>query len=187
MAQQTSEKLRIPLMILAALSVLGFGWWLAVYTEPTQFAVAQEEPQEDEAAPGAVAPLSLGAFEERYAELAGVRVRLSRVEVATSIGAMAFLTSLPEGTPYVIRVMPAVQDPFFMAGDLLDITGTVRAMSAEVLDAWEAEGVITDPAAREIAAFGATFLEAEIMVPAGQGNAPGNGGDPAAGDDANDF
>lgn len=187
MAQQTSEKLRIPLMILAALSVIGFGWWLAVYTEPTQFAVAQEESGDEEAAAGAVAPLSLEAFEERFAELGGARVRLSGVEVATSIGAMAFLTSLPEGTPYVIRIMPTVQDPFFMAGDLLDITGTVRPMTPEVLDAWEAEGVITDPAAREIAGFGATFLEAETMVPAGQGGAPAGDDGTSSDDDGNDL
>lgn len=174
MAQQTSEKLRLPLMILAALSIAGFVWWLSVYTEPTQFAVAQEE-SEDDAARDAVGTMSLGAFEERYAELeSGTRLRLRGVEVATSIGPMAFLTALPEGTPYVIRVMPTVEDPFFVAGDILDITGTVRTMSPEVLDGWEAEGVITDPAAREIAGFGVNFLEAEVLSPATQGDDAGS-------------
>lgn len=172
MAQQTSEKLRLPLMILAALSVAGFVWWLSVYTEPTQFAVAQEETEREEVR-DAAAPMSLEAFEERFAELADARVRLSGVEVATSIGPMAFLIALPEGTPYVVRVMPTVEDPFFVAGDRLNVTGTVRAMGPEVLDAWEAEGVITDPAARDIAGFGATFLEAEVMRPVAEGGAEG--------------
>ncbi len=168
MAQQTSEKLRLPLMILAALSIAGFVWWLSVYTEPTQFAVAQEE-RADNAAREAVGTMSLEAFEERYAELeSGTRLRLRGVEVATSIGPMAFLTALPGGTPYVVRIMPTVEDPFFVAGDVLDITGTVRTMSPEVLDGWEAEGVITDPAAREIAGFGVNFLEAEVLAPATQ-------------------
>lgn len=177
MAQQTSEKLRLPLMILAALSIAGFVWWLSVFTEPTQFALAQEEAAEAEDATPA---LALTAFEQRAAEMVGARVRLEGLEVATSIGPMAFLTSLPEGTPYVVRIMPSVENPELNSGDRVNVTGTVRAMSPEVLDAWEAEGVITDPTAREIAGFGATFLEAEIMSPAA---APEGG---AGDDDADD-
>ncbi|TVP44288.1 MAG: hypothetical protein EA350_11960 [Gemmatimonadales bacterium] len=161
MAQQTSEKLRFPLMILAALSIAGFVWWLSVFTEPTQFAVAQEENAEEaNAAPS----LALGTFEQRAGEMVGSRVRLEGMEVATSIGPRAFLTSLPEGTPYVVRLMPAAGDLLVTGGEVMDLVGTVRAMSDDVLDAWEAEGVITDPTARDIAGFGATFLEAEAVT-----------------------
>jgi hypothetical protein len=161
MAQQTSEKLRFPLMILAALSIAGFVWWLSVFTEPTQFAVAQEEAVVDaDAAP----TLELATFEQRADDMAGSRLRLQGIVVATFIGPRAFLMSLPEGMPYVVRLMPAVGDLELVGGEVVDILGTVRAMSNEVLDAWEAEGVITDPTAREIASFGATFIEAEAVT-----------------------
>jgi hypothetical protein len=175
MAQQTSEKLRFPLMILAALSIAGFVWWLSVFTEPTQFAVAQEEAVEDA---GAAPTLELSTFEQRADDMAGSRLRLQGVEVATSIGPRAFLTSLPEGKPYVIRLMPAAGDLNLMGGEIVDVTGTVRAMSNEVLDAWEAEGVITDPTAREIASFGITFIEAEAVT-----RRPATDDTPPAGDD----
>jgi hypothetical protein len=177
MAQQTSEKLRLPLMILAAFSIAGFVWWLSVFTEPTQFAIAQEDSAEMADDTPAIA---LAVFEQRAAEMDGSRVRLEGLEVATSIGPMAFLTSLPEGTPYVVRIMPSVDNPTVGSGDRFNVVGTVRTMSPEVLDAWEAEGVITDPTAREIAGFGVTFLEAEIMSPAA---APEGG---AGDDDADD-
>jgi hypothetical protein len=175
MAQQTSEKLRFPLMILAALSIAGFVWWLSVFTEPTQFAVAQEEAVEE--ADG-VPTLELATFEQRADDMAGSRLRLQGLEVATSIGPRAFLASLPEGKPYVIRLMPAVGDLNVTGGEILDVTGTVRAMSDEVLDAWEAEGVITDPTAREIASFGLTFFEAEAVM-----RRPATDDTPPAGDD----
>jgi len=180
MAQQTSEKLRFPLMILAALSIVGFVWWLSVFTEPTQFAVAQEETAEE--ANGAPA-LELATFEQRADDMADSRLRLQGIEVATSIGPRAFLTSLPEGKPYVVRLMPAVGDLNVSAGDVLNVTGTVRAMSDEVLDAWEAEGVITDPTARDIAGFGMTFLEAEAVTVRPPADAPPAPGLPGGDDD----
>jgi hypothetical protein len=156
MAQQTSEKLRLPLMILAALSMAGFVWWLSVFTEPTQFAIAQEEAEEVDDAP----LLELDTFQQIFHDMEGQRVRLEGVEVATMIGPHAFLTSLPDGTPLVVRVMPGGADAPIAGNDVLDVSGTVRAMSDAVLDAWEAEGVITDPTAREIAGFGSHFYEA---------------------------
>lgn len=174
MAQQTSEKLRFPLMILAALSIAGFVWWLSVFTEPTQFAVAQEESAEEA---DATPTLELGTFEQRASDMVGSRLRLRGIEVATSLGPRAFLTSLPEGTPYVVRLMPAVGDLNVTGGDVMDITGTVRTMSSDVLDAWEAEGVITDPTARDIAGFGATFLEAEAVTLRPATDTPPGGGD----------
>jgi hypothetical protein len=160
MAQQTSEKLRFPLMILAALSIAGFIWWLAVFTEPTQMAIAQEDATEEvDDSPF----LELDTFQQIFQDMEGQRVRLEGVEVATMIGPQAFLTSLPDGTPLVVRIMPGGAGAPIAAEDVLDVSGTVRAMSDQVLDAWEAEGVITDPTAREIAGFGSHFYEADRL------------------------
>ncbi len=159
MAQQTSEKLRFPLMILAALSIAGFVWWLSVFTEPTQFAIAQEETEEVDESP----LLELATFQQIFHDMDGQRVRLEGIEVATMIGPQAFLTSLPDGTPLVVRIMPGGANAPIVGGDMLDVSGTVRAMSDAVLDAWEAEGVITDPTAREIAGFGSHFYEADRL------------------------
>jgi hypothetical protein len=159
MAQQTSEKLRLPLMLLAAVAIVGFMWWLNVYTEPTQFALAQEEGEEVDEAP----LLALETFGQRYTEMEGQRVRLEGLEVAANLGPQAFLTALPDGTPLVVRVLPGAADAPVLGGDVLNLTGTVQAMSETVLDAWEAEGVYTDPTARDIAGFGSHFLEADLI------------------------
>ncbi len=156
--QQTSEKLRVPLMILAAISVIGFVWWLSVFTEPTQFAVAQEEAVTED---GDAPTLSLSVFEQQYTEMEGQRVRLEGLTVSTMIGPRAFLVALPDGSPYVVRMLPGSEDAPVEAGAVLNVTGTIEAVTATVLDGWEAEGVITDPTARQIAEFGINFMNAD--------------------------
>jgi hypothetical protein len=168
MPQQTGDKLRVPLMILAALSMAGFVWWLSVYTEPTQTALAREEVAEVEAPPMATAE-----FEQQVTQLTGQQVRLEGIEVATLIGPQAFLASLPEGSILLVRILPGVAPLGVEPGQVLALRGTVRAMSPEVLDQWGAEGVYTDPAARDIAGFSVNFLEVD-QVAFGGAPAPGD-------------
>jgi hypothetical protein len=179
--QQTSEKLRVPLMILAAISIVGFVWWLAVFTEPSQFAVAQEGELDDGDAP----TLSLQLFEQQYPELEGQRLRLEGITVSTMLGPRAFLTALPDGSPYVVRMLPGAEDAPVATGSVVNVTGTIEAISATVLDGWEAEGVITDPTARQIAEFGVNFMNADrIRHRAPEPDGEGTDGDDDSGDDS---
>jgi hypothetical protein len=160
MAQQTSEKLRIPLMILAALSIAGFVWWLAVYTEPTQFATAAE----DSSAEGAARSLTLQEFSAAYASFQGVQVSVDGIEIATLLGPQIFLTALPDGTPFVVRFPVGAGAAPWAGGDVVSLRGQVEAMSESVLDQWQDTGVFTDPTARDIAGFGSHYFNADLVA-----------------------
>jgi hypothetical protein len=123
--------------------------------------------QEDEGSETEEAPvMTMETFQQGFTGMDGQAVRLEGVNVATMIGPQAFLTALPDGAPFVIRMMPGAAQGPVAGSDVLDLTGTVRTMSDAVLDAWEAQGVIDDPTAREIAGFGSHFLEATRIRPA---------------------
>jgi len=161
MAQQSIEKLRVPLMILAALSIAGFVWWLSVYTQPTNFATASENAG---SASDAAQVVTLDAFAEGFAGLQGIEVRVDGIEIATLLGPQIFLTALPNGTPFVVRFPVGAGSAPWAAGDVVTVQGKVDAMSEAVLDAWQAEGVFTDPTARDIAGFGTHFFHADVVT-----------------------
>lgn len=162
MAQPASGRLTPVLMIAAFLAVAGFLYWLTLVSEPTEIAVAQEE--EDTAL-----ELGLETFQIRAEDIQGERVRLEEIEVGSMVGDGVFLFLLPEGTTYLVRFTPAVaNNTRVVPQDRLTVTGTVLAMSDSVLDAWEAEGTLQDPAARGMVEVFVTFLEAdraEILIP----------------------
>jgi len=160
MAQQTSEKLRFPLMILAALSIAGFVWWLSIFTEPTSFARAAE----DAGAADATQVVSLDDFQEGYPGLQGVEVRVEGIEIAALLGPQIFLTALPNGTPFVVRFPVGAGAAPWAAGDVVTVQGRVEGMAESVLDAWQAEGVFLDPTARDIAGFGSHFFHADVVT-----------------------
>jgi hypothetical protein len=172
MAQQPSGKLQLPLMILAFASVAGFVWWLSANTQPTQFAVATETSSEVDVTP----TLSLEAFGTMVGEMEGRAVTLEGVSVASVMSAQTFWFELENGTPYLVRMLPDVTlDRPLAVGDRVTIIGTVTGMSGEILDRWEADGVISDPVARQMAEFAMSFLEVRTvtLVPAAEGNSEG--------------
>jgi hypothetical protein len=155
MAQQPSGKLQLPLMILAFVSVAGFVWWLSANTQPTQFAVATEQSGDVDS--GLV--LSLEAFTETVAEMDGREVRLEGLRVASVMSAQTFWFELENGTPFLVQVPEGVSlERPVQVGDEVTLTGTIVAMSTDVLDRWEAQGVIGDPVARQMAEFAISFL-----------------------------
>lgn len=157
MAQQPSGKLQVPLMILAFASVAGFVWWLSANTQPTQFAVATESASQNDQTP----EFSLEAFSSMTADLEGQAVRIESVSVASVMSAQTFWFELDNGTPYLVRIAESVLlDRPLVVGDRVSVTGAVLPMSAEVLDQWEATGVISDPVARQMAEFAMNFLQA---------------------------
>jgi len=160
MAQQTSEKLRVPLMILAALSIAGFVWWLSVFTEPTRFATAAE----DAAGETGVRTVTLQEFAAGYAALEGIPVRVEGIEIATLLGPQIFLTALPDGSPFVVRFPVGAGAAPWSGGDVVVLQGRVEGMSEEVLDNWQDTGVFIDPTARDIAGFGSHYFNADIVT-----------------------
>lgn len=156
MAQASSGKLSLPLMIVAFLTVAGFVYWLSVTAQPTEIPVAEEEEPALE--------LSLTVFQTRADEVVGQRVRLPEVDVAATLGMQAFWFEFPDGNIYLTRIGPVlVQDGVQVEdGDRLRITGEVQAMTEDVLDGWVNQGVIPSDA-RDMAAFAQTFIEADEL------------------------
>jgi hypothetical protein len=156
MAQQTSGKLTLPFMILAFLGVVAFLYWLSVVSEPTELLIAEEEEEP-------AMEFGLGTFQERIGELEGERVRLDEVTVASRITVEAFFIQLPDGTPYLVRMLPRLVagGVTVVEGDVLEVTGRVHAMADSVLDDWEQSGALRDPVARDMAEVSESFLEVD--------------------------
>jgi hypothetical protein len=162
MAQASSSKLSLPLMILAFLSVAGFVYWLSETAQPTTPppAVEEEEPS---------LALSLEVFQSRVDEIVDQRVSLPAVPVAAQLGPQAFWFQFADGNIYLTQIAGELGVGGFEVrdGDEVAISGFVRAMDDATLDQWVATGVI--PAnGRDMAAFAATYIEAdrlEIQAP----------------------
>jgi hypothetical protein len=156
MAQASSGKLSLPLMIVAFLSVAGFVYWLSVTAQPTEVPVAEEEEPALE--------LSLEVFQSRSGEVVGERVRIPPVVVAAPLGLQAFWFEFPDGNIYLTRIGPELVQSGLQVeeGDRVRITGEVREMNDEVLDSWVNQGVIPSDA-RDMAGFAQTFIEADEL------------------------
>jgi len=161
-------------MIVAILMVAGLMVWLAVATEQTAVAVA-EDPAADGAVAGGVATITLDDLAQDASRFHGQEVRLEGVRVTSRMGTQAFWTELPSNVPYLIRLRPELLAGGFeiQSGDVLAVTGTIHAMSDSVLAAWEQEGAIANEGQKAEAQFAVTFLEAREATPlAAAGQAP---------------
>lgn len=167
-----AEKLALPLMVLAFIAVGGFLYWLGRTAEPTTVTV-QEEMEEDTEGVGPL--VTMDELAANAAAFVGQSIRLSGVEVTSRLGTQAFWTTLPNQTPYLIRIGPELSASGFavLSGDRAELVlGTVHEMSDSVLNAWVAEGILTSDIQRIEAEFATSFLEADMVQlasPGGQG------------------
>lgn len=151
----------VPLMLLSFLAIAGFLYWLSVSAVPTEVAVVEpEEPIGNEVA--------MTTFSAGTASYIGREVTLRGIPVVTLLGAHAFWTQLSDAqnTPYLVHLSDALvaDSVAAAAGDAVDVTGTVLAMSDSVLDAWETAGAFTNGETdRFQAEFAENFLEASAV------------------------
>ncbi|MEX0856285.1 MAG: hypothetical protein WD056_01830 [Gemmatimonadota bacterium] len=158
MAKPSSGALNTLAMVAAFLVIGGFLYWLAVASEPTQLAVAEEGEQPQ--------PISMVAFGGNPVGYAGMLVELEAVTVQETLGTEAFLFGLTDGAPYLVRISDApgtASVPQVVPGDVVLITGRVEMMADSVLAAWDAEGVFTDPAYRTTVESFQSFIEAGTL------------------------
>jgi hypothetical protein len=169
--RDTTGRFNTPLMILAFVSVAGFMYWLSVTGEPSEFTVAQEAEAE-------IRILTVEQFAGDPGAYLGENIELRGVEVASISGPDAFWFMAEDGTPFLVRLDRALVDGGLrlLMGERGIVTGTVHMMSDSVLDAWTAEGVITDEGQRGMMEFAQTFVHAvQVDVRSPQGD--GEGGD----------
>lgn len=148
-------------MLLSFGVMAGFLFWLSATAEPT--VVVVDEPDEVEA--GDV--VSMAAFSAGPAQFMDTEIGLQNVPVVTGLGPHAFWSSLQDAneTAYLFHLGDDLiaSGATFTAGSLVDVRGTVVAMSDSVLDAWQAAGAFAQETDRFQAEFAENFLELTVL------------------------
>lgn len=164
-------------MIISVLAVGGFMAWLAANSEPGSAMQVVED--EDQLAEGGMA-VTLADLAVGTDALMGQLIRIEDVRVASRLGGQAFWTTLPNNTPFLIRLNADVVGGGFavQSGDVVTVTGRLNAMSDSVLAEWQQAGVLTDEGQRMEAEFAILFVEASRAVRTAAGGA--GGGDAGA-------
>lgn len=179
-----SGTLGVPLMIVAFLAIAGFLYWLSISTEPSEFAMAEEDGSAQLEEATSVTPADFAS--EGPESFVDQRVRLPNVQVDSVGGLDVFWISLPvqdeedEVMPYLVRVDREFVEIAVVSNDVVTLTGTVRDMSDDVVEGWDGQGAFPDEGQREAAAAVETFLQADDIE---RHEAPE---DPEAADDTTD-
>lgn len=152
MAAKQSGTLNIPLMILAFLAMAGFLYWLNISSEPTQIAVAEENQMDVMLAEATtLSPVALGAD---MADYEGELIRVPNIAVSELLGGRAFWFEVATGEDETQPVFVSFHSQFIdddfqvVSGDVLTLTGNIRAMSSDVIEAMEGQGVFTEEGQR---------------------------------------
>lgn len=149
-------------MILSLVVVSGFLAWLAASSRPSSVAVVEEAATEKAAGTGDAANVTVTDLVASIDQYMGKTVQLIDLQVASPLGAQAFWTTLPNGTPFLIKLGPAVvqQGVAPKGGDVVTVVGRVVAMSDSVLAAWQQQGALADEGQKMEAEFATSFVEA---------------------------
>lgn len=149
-------------MALAIVLLVGFLFWLAANSEPSQVAAVRENT-EDVVPTADDSPTVVTADElaENPAAYRGRNVELRNVTVLARIGVHAFWIDLPGG-PFLVRMSQSVLDEGreVQAGEQLTLSGPVFERTDSVVTAWQQEGAITTEGQRAEVEFALNFIEA---------------------------
>lgn len=164
MAEKKSGTLNLPLMIVAFLAIGGFLYWLNVVSEPTDIAVAEEDPR---AALPMPVPASLAQFTEEPERYQGERVRIPNVRVTDIMGTELFWIALADEdeSTYLVQMDRdwIERDLQVLPGDVMTLTGTVHAMTEEVVEAMELAGAFTEEGQRGVVEAQESYLVADEL------------------------
>jgi hypothetical protein len=135
--------------------------------EPAEEEVVEEAP----AAPAAPAMPEAPVIEatelaSNAAAHQGMPVRLNALMVNSAVGTGAVFVNLPTSpapTPFLIQFP---NPPVPAAGRSIDVVGTVKPVTPELVNGWVSSGVITEND-RLMVEFASHYLEAQAVQPAG--------------------
>ena len=159
-------------LALAALAVVAFIVWLATRGNGDDVAVGEPENVTTEAAEDTAAILVTPeelSNAARVTELRGQDVRIQRGEVISALGPQLFWLQLPGGSPFLVKldstlIAGGTQAP---ASGHYEIVGRMFEKTPAVLDQWQQSGVLTSAGHRQQAEYGAAYIEARRLRPAG--------------------
>lgn len=163
-ARKQSGRWSFPLMLLSFVLIGGFLFYLNQASKATVVEVVQaNEDEEETAAPAR--ELTWAEFMAAPESFQGERVRLADLEVVSRVGAAAFWVETPAGSYYLVRMVPDLiaRGVDVAPGQRATVTGTVHMMGDSVLNAWLAEGYISEGQRAE-AEFAISFLEVDRLT-----------------------
>ena len=89
-------------------------------------------------------------------------VRVNSVRVMSLVGTKGFWIELPNGNPFLVRTE---DDTTVETDQLVDIVGTITAVSESLVADWVASGSISE-SDKLIVEFATDFIEVEMLMPA---------------------
>lgn len=165
-------------MAVAVLAIAGFIAWLATRQPPETIAVAEPgdttEQADSDTTPATVVPPEQLVQPATAQGLVGQRVEVSSVRVQDVLGAQMFWIEMPDGSPFLVQMgstLLARGTAQPTAGSRVRVIGRVAEKTPEVVDAWIADGVITEEQ-RILAEYGSTYIEAQRVEPAAPAEEP---------------
>lgn len=157
--KKPTSPLTLLLMLLAVLGVAGFMAWLSVNS-------GSEEVPVVEAGEPIILDVPLVDLALDSEKFVGLDVRLTNIEVSSLMGGGVFWTIAENGSPFLVKPSDDLVAAGIGAekGEAVTVAGEVRAMSTEVLDAWERIGIIRSAAERSITEYATAYLEASELI-----------------------
>jgi len=166
-----SDKLSLPLMLLAFLFVGGFLYWLSITAVPTEVVIVEEETVRDS---GASAILDVVDFLADPGQYDGQVVEVNRAQIVNRLGEQAFWMGTADA-PFLVKMSPALLEtgPSILVEQVVTVVGEIHILTDSVLTAWDALGTFPTETDRFLAEFslGSPFLEAVSV----ESQAPGGG------------
>ncbi|HEX7050703.1 MAG TPA: hypothetical protein VF188_10910 [Longimicrobiales bacterium] len=151
---------------IAVVVVGGFLVWLGVNGTGSSAPTAEESSGGEMTDKAAAATITLADLAAGAATYVGQVVRLDSIEVTSLMGSQSFWTLLPDRTPYLVKLGPALvqSGTTVQRGDRVTVSGRVVEMTDSVIAAWEQQGAIQDEGQRAQAEFATTFIEATEAI-----------------------
>lgn len=168
-----SEKLSLPLMVLAFLVVGGFLYWLSITAEPTEVVIVEEDADEGS---GASAILDVVDFLEAPGDYEGQVIEVTGAQVVNRLGEQAFWIGTADA-PFLVKMSPTLLEsqPSVLVEQVVTVVGQVHILTDSVLNAWDALGTFPTETDRFLAEFSqdSPFLEVESVEVQTPGGAAG--------------
>ncbi len=155
-----SDKLSLPLMVLAFLFVGGFLYWLSIKAVPTEVVIVEEEVHRSSGASAILDVVDFLADPEKYD---GQVVEVNRAQIVNRLGEQAFWMGTADA-PFLVKMSPALLEagPTIQVEQVVTVVGQVHILTDSVLTAWDALGTFPTETDRFLAEFAlnSPFLEA---------------------------
>ena len=146
----------VPLVLLGLVAMIACG------EEPAADPVVEEEPVVEVPVMPEFTEIQAEQLQTGAAAFTGQMVRVNGLRVMSLVGTKGFWVELPNGNPFLLRTE---DDTTVEPNQLVDIVGTVVAVSESIIADWVASGSISETD-RLTVEFATDFIEVEMVMPA---------------------